>query len=184
MRAIRPKRRAASRTGALLAAAALAAAGSSLWAGPAQARLGRASQGGTEASLMRALLRSRELWATIDVCNPSDQPDTVGIRGSMPGDRHGGDTMWMSFRLQYMDGAGKRWVDLASTATKYVAVGHGGSVRQAGRSFQLVPKAGRPTPTLRGVVDFQWRRGARVQQSGPRSTRTGPPRRAGADTAG
>ena len=52
---------------------------------------------------MQALLRSRELWSTIDVCSPAAQPNTVGVRGSMPGDRHGHDKMYMRFRLQYMD---------------------------------------------------------------------------------
>src|SRR5581483_8428828 len=28
---------------------------------------------------------SPALWATIDVCNPPAEPDTIGIRGSMPG---------------------------------------------------------------------------------------------------
>ncbi|MHB8532318.1 MAG: hypothetical protein ACYDC2_06330 [Solirubrobacteraceae bacterium] len=148
---------------------------------------GRASRpagaAGPETTLLGSLLRSRELWATIDVCNPADQHDTVGIRGSMPGDRHTGDTMWMSFRLQYMDAA-KQWVDLASTVTKFVSVGHASTVRQAGRSFQLVPKAGRPASTLRGVVDYQWRRGGRVLQSGTRTTTAGHSSRAGADPAG
>jgi hypothetical protein len=156
-----------------------------LCAVPASARVSTAATGkGQEAALLRALLHSRELWATIDVCNPADQRDTVGIRGSMPGDRHPGDTMFMSFRLQYVDTVAKRWVNLASAAAKFVAVGRGGSVRQGGRSFQLVPKAGRPPATLRGVVDYQWRRGRRVLQSGSRPTSAGHSSRAGADPPG
>jgi hypothetical protein len=156
-----------------------------LLAAPAAARVGAAKPSASgEASLMRALLRSRELWATIDVCSPADQPNTVGIRGSMPPDKRAGDTMFMSFRLQYMDATKKRWVDLAGAATAYVAVGHGSSVRQGGRSFQLVPKAGRAPATLRGVVDFQWRRGKRVLQSGARPTSAGHSSRAGADPPG
>jgi hypothetical protein len=65
-----------------------------------------------------------------------------------------------------------------------VAVGRGGSVRQGGRSFQLVPKAGRPASTLRGVVDYQWRRGRRVLQSASRPTSAGHASRAGADPPG
>ncbi len=144
-------------------------------------RLATASS--SEAALLQSLLRSRELWATIDVCNPSDQHNTVGIRGSMPGDKHAGDTLWMSFRLQYMD-ASKQWVELASAATKLVMVGHASTVRQAGRSFQLVPKAGHPAATLRGVVDYQWRRGTRLLESTTRTTTAGHSSRAGADPAG
>jgi hypothetical protein len=138
-----------------------------------------------EAPLLTALLRSRELWATIDVCNPADQPDYVGIRGSMPGDRHVHDKMYMSFRLQYMDATSRKWVDLSSAKTAaFVFVGPGGSVRQGGRSFQLVPRAGKPASTLRGVVDYQWRRGKTVLQSTSRPTTAGHKSLAGADPAG
>src|SRR5581483_9028754 len=129
--------------------------------------------------------RSRELWATIDVCNPPDQRNYVGIRGSMPGDHNGHDKMYMSFRLQYMDATTKQWVDLASPkAPIYVYVGPGSSVRQGGRSFQLVPRPGKPAATLRGVVSYQWRRGKTVLQSATRPTTAGHKSLAGADPAG
>jgi hypothetical protein len=133
---------------------------------------------------MHRLLVSKELWATIDVCSPTDQPNTVGIRGSMPGDGQSRERMYMSFRLQYLDPASKRWLDLSHGATpQFVAVGAAGSARQGGRSFQLVPVAGKPAFTLRGVVDFQWRRGARVLQSAARTTTAGHQSLAGADPA-
>jgi hypothetical protein len=139
---------------------------------------------GSEAALLKALLRSRELWATIDVCTPPDQRNYVGIRGSMPGDKQAHDKMYMSFHLQYMS-AGKQWVDLASAkAPAYVYVGQGGSVRQGGRSFQLVPRSGQPASTLRGVVSYQWRRGKTVLQTTTRPTTAGHKSLAGADPAG
>jgi hypothetical protein len=131
----------------------------------------------------RALLDSHELWATIDVCSPPGQTDTVGVRGSMPGDGQAGDKMYMSFRLQYMD-ASKEWVDLTSGAsTSFVAVGAGSSARQAGTSFQLQPVAGKPASTLRGVVDFQWRRGRTVLLSTARPSTSAHRSLAGADPA-
>jgi hypothetical protein len=130
----------------------------------------------------RALLASRQLWATIDVCNPSDQPYTVGIRGSMPGDGQARDKMYMSFRLQYMSSSLKRWVDLAGASSNFVAVGTGASARQGGRSFQLV--AGNSAATLRGVVSFQWRHGKSVIASGSRPTTSGHKSLAGADPPG
>jgi hypothetical protein len=139
----------------------------------------------SEAALLKALLRSRELWATIDVCSPPDQRNYVGIRGSMPGDRRGQDKMYMSFRLQYIEATSKHWVDLASAKSPaYVYVGPAGSVRQGGRSFQLVPRDGKPPSTLRGVVSFQWRRGKKVVQSVSRTTTAGHKSLAGADPAG
>jgi hypothetical protein len=131
------------------------------------------------------LLQSRLLWATIDVCNPSDQPNTVGIRGSMPGDGQSHDTMYMRFRLQYMDPALKRWVDLASGASSgYVSVGTGASPRQGGRSFKLGSAASKSAFTMRGVVSFQWRHGTHVVTSASRPTSAGRESLAGSDPAG
>jgi hypothetical protein len=143
------------------------------------------AKAGKPSTLERALLHSHELWATIDVCNPADQPNTVGIRGSMPGDGHAHDKMYMSFRLQYLESAGQRWIDLAAGALpQYVAVGSAKSARQGGRSFQLVPVPGKPPFDLRGVVSFQWRRGSTVELSLSRPTTAGKMSLAGADPAG
>jgi hypothetical protein len=133
----------------------------------------------------RKLLDSHELWATIDVCDPPKQTDTVGIRGSMPGDGRARDKMYMSFRLQYLDATTNTWIDVASGATPaFVAVGGSASARQGGTSFQLVPVAGRPAVTFRGVVDFQWRRGSKVLLSAARTTTAGHKAVAGAEPAG
>jgi hypothetical protein len=132
-----------------------------------------------------ALFRSRLLWATIDVCNPADQPNTLGIRGSMPGDHHAHDTMFMRFRLQYLNTTTKAWTDLAKGASSgYADVGTGADPRQAGRSFELNPVAGQPAFTLRGVVSFQWRRGKTVLAQTSRPTSAGRDSLAGADPAG
>jgi hypothetical protein len=131
-----------------------------------------------------ALLRSRLLWSTIDICNATDQPNTVGIRGSMPGDHQAHDTMYMRFRLQYMNSATKTWTDLSKASASYAAVGSGASARQAGRSFQLNPVAGQPAFTLRGVVNFQWRHGSTVLAQASRATSAGRDSLAGSDPAG
>ena len=130
----------------------------------------------------RQLLGSGELWATIDVCNPPDQPNTLGVRGSMPGDGHARDRMYMLFRVQYQEGS--RWIDLASDAhAPWVPVGGGGSSRQDGSSFQITPVTGRPAFALRGVVQFQWRHAGRVLLSVSRATTAGHKSLAGADPA-
>jgi hypothetical protein len=130
-----------------------------------------------------ALLHSHELWATIDVCSPPGQRDTIGVRGSMPGNGQAHDTMYMSFRLQYL-AAGKRWVDVAANASSgWEQVGGGGSPRQGGSSFALKPVAGKPAVTLRGVVDFQWRHGTQVLLSTAEPTSAGHRSLAGADPA-
>jgi hypothetical protein len=131
------------------------------------------------------LLHSRELWATVNVCSPKDQPNTIGIRGSMPGDGHSKDVMYMRFRVQYQDATTKQWLDLAQGADSgFLKVGSAGLARQAGRSFQFARAAGKPTYTLRGDVIFQWRRGATVLQTATVPTTAGRKSLAGADPHG
>jgi hypothetical protein len=148
---------------------------------PAFAASATSARAGARASVNGPALRhSEQLWATIDICNPGDQPDTVGIRGSMPGDGHAHDKMYMHFRLQYMSSTAKRWIDLANgSESGFVALGSAKVARQAGWSFRLA--SGQPTFQLRGVVTFQWRHGATVAYSLSRPTTSGHHSLAGAD---
>jgi hypothetical protein len=134
---------------------------------------------------IRALRTSPDLWATIDVCSPSDQRNTLGVRGSMPGDGRAKDRMFMSFRVQYLDRSRMRWTNLSVDANApFVAVGGAGSARQDGTSFTISPVAGRPAFKMRGVVRFQWRREGAVLFSLSRSTTAGRQSLAGADPPG
>jgi hypothetical protein len=129
---------------------------------------------------MHALERSRALWGTVDVCNPKDQPNTIGIRGSMPGDRHSKDTVYMRFRVQYQDPSSHRWIDVARGADSgLVKVGSAAVTRQDGQSFRFAA-AGQPF-TLRGYVTFQWRRGSSVLGTISKPTDAGHHSLAGAD---
>jgi hypothetical protein len=131
------------------------------------------------------LLHSRELWATVNVCGPKDEPNTIGIRGSMPGDGHPKDVMYMRFRVQYQDATSKQWLDLTQGADSgFLKVGSAQLARQAGRSFQLAQAAGKPAFTLRGDVVFQWRRGTTVLQTATVPTTAGHKSLAGADPQG
>jgi hypothetical protein len=132
-----------------------------------------------------SLLHSRELWATVDVCSPKDQPNTIGIRGSMPGDSHAKDVMYMRFRVQYLDVTTKKWLNLTQGADSgFLKVGSAQLARQAGRSFQFAPVAGKPAVSLRGEVIFQWRRRTTVLQTATVSTTAGHKSLAGADPRG
>ena len=132
-----------------------------------------------------SLLQSRELWATVDVCNPADEPNTVGIRGSMPADGHEKDMMYMQFQLQYLEAKGNSWVNLVHGAdTGFIVVGAAKAARQGGSSFQLGPAKGTPGYTLRGVVTFQWRRDGRVVHQATRTTSPGHQSLAGSNPAG
>jgi len=140
----------------------------------------------TKTAHEHSLLQSRELWATIDVCSPSDQPNTVGVRGSMPGDGHPKDAMYMRFQLQYLEANGSTWIDLAHGGDSgFIAVGTGKTARQGGTSFQLMPvTTGKPAYTIRGLVTFQWRHGARILHEVTRMTSAAHKSVADADPAG
>ena len=103
----------------------------------------------------------------------------------MPGDGQAHDTMYMRFRLEYLNTTTRRWTSLVTGAEPvYVAVGNAKAARQAGRSFQLIPVPGKPAFKLRGVVSFQWRHGRTVLLTTSRPTTAGRQSLAGADPAG
>ena len=133
-----------------------------------------------------SLLSSRELWATVDVCNPAQEPDTVGIRGSMPSDGHEKDVMYMRFQLEYLDTKSDVWsVPAQGADSGYILVGVAKSGRQGGSSLQLSPpQKGQPGYTMRGLVTFQWRRAGRVVHEATRTTSAGHTNVARADPAG
>ncbi len=89
----------------------------------------------------------------------------------------------MRFRVQYENTATKQWVYIAKGADSgFQPVHSKGAASQSGRNFQLVPPAG--PFTLRGVVSFQWRHGARVLHSASLITTAGRQSLAGADPSG
>lgn len=141
---------------------------------------------GTSGAPRHSLLRSRELWATIDVCDPPKEPDTVGIRGSMPNDGHERDAMYMRFQLEYLDPVSRAWsVPAHGADSGFIALGAARKTgRQGGTSFRLGAPKGQPGYTMRGVVTFQWRRGSRVVHQATRMTSAGHPNVARADPPG
>lgn len=129
-------------------------------------------------------LKSGGLWATIDVCNTAAHPDTVGIRGSMPGTGDKAEAMYMAFIVEYQDKHGQ-WQHFKSGGqSKYVALGNArAATRQAGQNFQLSPHFS-STETLRGVVLYQWRLNGRVVTDTVRASSQGHNPAAGSDPPG
>jgi hypothetical protein len=126
----------------------------SLWSAPAGARTGTHAR----------QVKSSELWATVDICNTARHPDTIGIRGSMPGDGRRRDTMYMRFLVQNYDASAHTWQNIGTSADSgFVLVGSAGTTRQAGHSFTFKPTT---TPfMLRGLVEFQWHRSGHTRRS-------------------
>jgi len=160
--------------------ALIAAAGAR--ARPSAGTLTRASAGPRAGLSSTPLLKSPELWATVDICNAPRHPYTIGIRGSMPGDGHPHDAMYMRFLVQSQN-ATKQWSDIGKSADSgFVPIGSGTSARQAGRTFEFKPS---PTSyTLRGEVQFQWRRAGRVVHLASLFTSAGHKSLAGAEPKG
>jgi hypothetical protein len=125
------------------------------------------------------------LWATVNVGDTANAPDTLGVRARMPGNGTR-QRMWMRYRVQFYSEADARW--------KYVSQGgqspwvEAGSARfafkETGYEFTFdAPQAG-SSFLLRGVVEFQWRsKGGKVVRRTRKFTEGGH-RTRGADPRG
>ena len=121
--------------------------------------------------------KSRHLWATVNVCDTERNPDTLGVRASMPGSGRKGETMWMRFRVQYYSEREQLWHNFTAadgTDSGYIRVGRHAryKARQSGYLFPFSPDAGERY-RLRGAVEFQWRRRGRVMRNARELTTAG-----------
>lgn len=104
----------------------------------------------------QAQAASKNLWATVNVCDTQASPGVIGIRASMPGNGRR-ERLYMRFEVQWFSFAKNRWLDTGSrTRWRYV-----GSARyrstQAGYSFKFADPPKGSEFRLRGEVGFQWR---------------------------
>ena len=174
----------------IVAAMAPLAAGLLVLAGVLAAVLPALTQGSSAAaatgpvrSASKPPAKSSELWATVDLCNTPHHPDTIGIRGSMPGDGHTHDLMYMRFLVQSLNATTGKWSNIGRSADSgFVLVGSAALTRQAGRSFEFKPTA--TTFTLRGLVEFQWHHAGRTVRIVNLPTTAGHTSLAGAEPAG
>ena len=129
--------------------------------------------------------KSPLLWATVNICDTEDHPDTVGIRGSMPGSGIVGEQMFMRFQVQYFDQVEKEWHNIGPSGDSgFVPVGAAKfKQRQSGRNFTVrAPRTG--AFILRGAVTFEWRDGGEVVRRARKKTTSKHGPTAGADPAG
>ena len=126
--------------------------------------------------------KSPDLWATINVCDTLAHPNTIGIRGSMPGLGRP-STAWMRFKVQYLatqtDG---KWHDAGPTADSgWKRIGRVRTkVIESGQNFTFESTGYR----LRGVVTFKWTRHGKTVLKLSRRTEGGHRSTAGADPVG
>ncbi len=102
---------------------------------------------------------SKELWATVNVCDSVKSPDRVGVRASMPGDGTG-KRMYARFRLQYRSAPDGGWRPVDGGVSRKFHLGSAGRDRQAGYTFRMNPPAPGTSFLLRGVADLEWRKKA------------------------
>lgn len=133
----------------------------------------------------RTVEDSPHLWATVNVCDTERWPDTIGIRGSMPGSKSSQESMWMRFQVQFQSTDDGRWHNVPEGGDSgFVLVGSARTkARQAGRSFRISPRAGEPV-LLRGKVSVEWRVAETVVRSASLRTQKGHRSSAGSDPPG
>jgi hypothetical protein len=129
--------------------------------------------------------RASHLWATVNVCDTANAPDTIGIRARMPGDGTR-RRMWMRFRTQFYSDRDFAWEYVTSGGrSPWVEVGSAiFAFKETGYEFTFdAPTAGSGF-LLRGVVEFQWRsKGGKVVRRTRKFTEKGH-RTRGADPRG
>jgi hypothetical protein len=131
------------------------------------------------------ILRDKRLWTTINVCDTVGHPDSIGIRGSMPGDGDKTEVMFMRFQVQLFDAAQARWHSLEGADSGFVKLGSARKARQSGNTFTITPpRPGAAPYLLRGVVTFEWREADEVVRHARRSTTAAHSNTAGSDPAG
>jgi hypothetical protein len=124
------------------------------------------------------------LWATVNICDTERNPDTIGIRARMPGDGTR-RRMYMRFRTQFYSQDDFRWKYVREGGTSpWVLAGSAlFAFKETGYEFAFDPPRAGTSYLLRGVVEFQWRRGSKVIKRKRKFTAAGH-RTRGADPRG
>jgi hypothetical protein len=150
----------------------LAVAGATALGSVAPIALGKAGKRGPTAAEIRAAVhraeRSRDLWATVNVCKKKDTQDIIGIRGQMPSLGFA-TSMSLDVQVEFWSRDNARFEPIPG-AVQHVRLGTAAhTVLQGGASFKFQPPAGE----LRGVVTFEWKRGRKVLARATRKTTHG-----------
>jgi len=129
--------------------------------------------------------RNRALWATINVCDTIAHPDTIGIRGSMPGTGNAGQQMFMRFQVQFFQASTQRWHNIPKDGDSgFQLVGNAAAkARQSGWRFIFAPPSG-GSWQMRGAVTLEWRTGSKVDRRVKVLTSAGHRSSAGSDPQG
>jgi hypothetical protein len=119
---------------------------------------------------VRKAERSRDLWATVNICDTKRYSGVIGIRGQMPslGFRANLD---MNVGVDYWVRTKHKFVPVPRVSERVSLDSAQLGLRQGGVRFKFGKHAGH----LRGSVTFEWRLGRRIIGSVTRTTRGGHP---------
>jgi hypothetical protein len=134
-----------------------------------------------------SIYQNKRLWATINICDTVGHPDSVGIRGSMPGTGDRAEDMFMRIQVQYYSASDGSWHNLEEDDDPgFVEVGSGKyRTRQSGRTITITPpRPGSDPYLLRGVVTFEWREDGEVVRRARKRTTGNHPGTKGSDPVG
>jgi hypothetical protein len=134
-----------------------------------------------------SIYQNKRLWATVNVCDTAGHPDSIGIRGSMPGSGDRAEDMFMRFQVQFYTAQDALWHNLGEGADSgFIEVGSAKfRTRQSGRTFTITPpRPGSAPHLLRGVVTFEWRKGGEVARRARKRTTSNHPDTKGSDPPG
>jgi hypothetical protein len=135
-------------TSAVGAALALVSPSVAVASGPSPAQI--------SAAIQRAE-RSKQLWATVNVCTTDHHKGQLGIRGQMPSLGFLSQ-MYMTFEVTYKPPSSSHFKRLRSTKAT-VSVGQASKkVLQVGRTYPFQTSQA----LLAGRVTFEWRRSGKV----------------------
>jgi hypothetical protein len=99
---------------------------------------------------------TKDLWATVNVCDTPHSPNMMGVRARMPGNAKR-ERMYMRFTAQYR--AGKTWKRVSGRSRS--AWLYAGSAlfknQELGYTFSFDSPAAGKSYLMRGLVQFQWR---------------------------
>ncbi len=137
---------------------------------------------GPSAAQIRAAVRraehSRNVWATVNICNTKRNRDVIGIRGQMPALGFQ-SVLVMDVQVYYLNSQTKKYLPDPGVKEHVVLGSATNALHQDGASFRIVPPA-----NLEGRIDFSWELAGKVIGSTNRMTVRGVKRVQFADPRG
>jgi hypothetical protein len=137
------------------------------------AALAKAPSGAQVRAAVRRAERSREVWATVNICSSRRFPKTLGIRGQMPSLGFAAE-LSMDITANYYSRARHRFVHVSgNNSSQLVLLGRSRrGLEQGGAEFKFVQKR---FYYFDATVRFMWRRSGHLIGSTTRTTTGGHP---------